>query len=230
MRSLAAIDPGGLAAGLRGVTIIVASDVDNRLLGPDGAAAVFAPQKGATAADVRDLEDGLTRLDTVARRDLGADAADRPGAGAAGGAGFGAMAFLGATVRPGIAYLLDLLGFPDRVAGARLVITGEGSLDRQSLHGKAPVGVARAAARYGVPAIAVAGRCELTGAQLRGGLREARPHRHRTRPRPVHGAGRPAAGTAGRAHRPGRHRPRGRRVSYDLVVRSRRAVLPDGER
>ncbi|NVI90536.1 glycerate kinase, partial [Actinomadura sp. BRA 177] len=87
---------------------------------------------------------------------------------------FGAMAFLGATVRPGIAYLLDLLGFPDRVAGARLVITGEGSLDRQSLHGKAPVGVARAAARYGVPAIAVAGRCELTGAQLReAGLREA---------------------------------------------------------
>ncbi|KAB2383502.1 glycerate kinase, partial [Actinomadura montaniterrae] len=120
-----------------------------------------------SAADVRALERGLARLDEAARRDLGAYAADRPGAGAAGGTGFGAMAFLGATVRPGIAHLLDLLGFPARVAGARLVITGEGSLDRQSLRGKAPVGVARAAARHGVPAIAVAGRCALTGEQLR---------------------------------------------------------------
>ncbi|GAA2137794.1 glycerate kinase [Actinomadura napierensis] len=167
LRSLASIDPGGLPSRLRGVTVVVASDVDNRLLGPDGAAGVFAPQKGATAADVRALERGLARLDEVARRDLGAYAAARPGAGAAGGTGFGAMAFLGATVRPGIAYLLDLLGFPARVAGARLVITGEGSLDRQSLRGKAPVGVARAAARHGVPAIAVAGRCALTGEQLR---------------------------------------------------------------
>ncbi|WP_307801259.1 glycerate kinase [Actinomadura violacea] len=167
LRSLASIDPGGLPARLRGVTVVVAGDVDNRLLGPDGAAAVFAPQKGATAADVRALERGLARLDAVARRDLGAYAADRPGAGAAGGTGFGAMAFLGATVRPGIGYLLDLLGFAARAAGARLVITGEGSLDRQSLRGKAPVGVARAAARLGVPAIAVAGRCALTGEQLR---------------------------------------------------------------
>jgi glycerate kinase len=167
LRSLASIDPGGLPSRLRGVTVVVASDVDNRLLGPDGAAAVFAPQKGASAADVRALERGLARLDEIARRDLGAYAADRPGAGAAGGTGFGAMAFLGATVRPGIAHLLDLLGFPARVSGARLVITGEGSLDRQSLRGKAPVGVARAAARHGVPAIAVAGRCALTGEQLR---------------------------------------------------------------
>ncbi|KAB2369593.1 glycerate kinase, partial [Actinomadura montaniterrae] len=97
LRSLASIDPGGLPSRLRGVTVVVASDVDNRLLGPDGAAAVFAPQKGASAADVRALERGLARLDETARRDLGAYAADRPGAGAAGGTGFGAMAFLGAT-------------------------------------------------------------------------------------------------------------------------------------
>ncbi|HEX2313270.1 MAG TPA: glycerate kinase, partial [Thermomonospora sp.] len=113
------------------------------------------------------LERGLARLAAVARRDTGVFAAERPGAGAAGGAGFAAMAFLGATVRPGIDFLLDLVGFADRVAGARLVITGEGSLDRQSLRGKAPVGVARAAAGHGIPVVAVAGRRALTGEQLR---------------------------------------------------------------
>ncbi|GAA2572602.1 glycerate kinase [Actinomadura fulvescens] len=167
LRSLASIDTAGLAERLRGVTVIVASDVDSPLLGPDGAAAVFGPQKGASLRQVRTLESGLSRLEAVARRELGAFAADRPGSGAAGGVGFGAMVFLNATVRPGIAYLLELLGFAERVAGARLVITGEGSLDRQSLRGKAPVGVARAAAKAAVPAVAVSGRRALTGEQLR---------------------------------------------------------------
>ena len=101
------------------------------------------------------------------------------------------MAFLGASLEPGIAYLLDLLGFADALHGAALVITGEGSLDRQTLRGKAPIGVARAAVRASVPVVAVAGRRLLTAttapARLRAGLR---PHRPRTRPGAVHGRGR----------------------------------------
>jgi glycerate kinase len=167
LQRLATIEPGDLADRLAGVEVIVASDVDNPLLGPEGAAAVFAPQKGACPSQVRYLEQGLARLETVARRRLGVYAATRPGAGAAGGAGYGAMAFLSATIRPGIALLLDLLGFADQMGGARLVITGEGSLDRQTLRGKAPFGVALAAARSGVPVVAVSGRRSLTGEQLR---------------------------------------------------------------
>jgi len=166
LRDLDRIEPGGLAARLSGVTVVVASDVDSPLLGEDGAAHVFGPQKGAGPADVDLLEQGLARLDTVVRRDLGTEAADRPGAGAAGGAGFGALVFLDATVEPGITYLLDLLGFEDHLAGARLVITGEGNLDRQTLRGKAPAGVARAAASAGVPVIAVSGRDILSAAEL----------------------------------------------------------------
>lgn len=164
LRDLDRIEAGGLP---RGVAVVVASDVDSPLLGADGAAEVFGPQKGAGPDDVRALEEGLARLDAVVRRDLGVEAAGRPGAGAAGGAGFGAMAFLAATVEPGIAHLLDLLGFAGHLEGARLVITGEGALDRQTLRGKAPAGVARAAGRAGVPVIAVAGRSLLSADELR---------------------------------------------------------------
>jgi glycerate 2-kinase len=163
LRDLDRIDATGL---IRGVTVVVASDVDSPLLGEHGAARVFGPQKGAGPADVEILEEGLASLAAVARRDLAVDAAERPGAGAAGGTGFGAMAFLDATVEPGITYLLDLLGFADRLPGARLVITGEGALDQQTLRGKAPAGVARAAAHAGVPVIAVAGRTLLTEEEL----------------------------------------------------------------
>jgi glycerate 2-kinase len=174
LRDLDAIDPGGLAERLRGVTVVVASDVDSPLLGPDGAAEVFAPQKGAGPEQVRTLESCLARLAAVVRRDLGVDVAGRPGAGAAGGAGFGAMAFCSATVEPGTAYLLDLLDFAGHLAGARLVITGEGGLDAQTLRGKAPAGVARAAEAAGVPVVAVAGRCLLTEERLReAGIRRA---------------------------------------------------------
>jgi glycerate kinase len=93
--------------------------------------------------------------------------AGAPGAGAAGGVGFAALAFLHADIRPGIEYLLDLLGFGALVEGARLVITGEGSLDEQSLRGKAPIGVAQAAAKAGVPVVAVCGRRTLTDAELK---------------------------------------------------------------
>ncbi|MEU4224620.1 glycerate kinase [Nonomuraea sp. NPDC026600] len=165
---------------MSGVEVVVASDVDNPLLGPHGAAAVYGPQKGATLEDVPVLERALARLAAVATRTHGLagavehddvprpmGVAGAPGAGAAGGVGFAALAFLHAEVRPGIDYLLDLLGFGEHVKGARLVITGEGSLDEQSLRGKAPIGVAQAAARAGVPVVAVCGRRTLSDAELR---------------------------------------------------------------
>ncbi|MFD1535955.1 glycerate kinase [Nonomuraea guangzhouensis] len=165
---------------LSGVEVVVASDVDNPLLGPHGAAAVYGPQKGATLEDVPVLERALSRLAAVATRTHGLagavehddvprpmGVAGAPGAGAAGGVGFAALAFLHAEVQPGIDYLLDLLGFGEHVKGARLVVTGEGSLDEQSLRGKAPIGVAQAAARAGVPVVAVCGRRTLSDAELR---------------------------------------------------------------
>jgi glycerate 2-kinase len=165
---LGRIDLSGLW-DLAGTDIVVAADVDNPLLGEHGAAAVYAPQKGASAQDVRFLEDGLARWADVAEQALGRTRRHVPGAGAAGGLGFAALAFLGATPRRGIDLMLDLLSFADRLAGARLVITGEGALDGQTLHGKAPAGVARrtATAAPGLPVVAVAGTCSLTATQLR---------------------------------------------------------------
>jgi glycerate kinase len=176
----AELPPGGAAltrlhridlSGLRvpdGTDFVVATDVDNPLLGDRGAAAVYSPQKGASAQDVRYLEDGLGRWADVAEQALGQVRRHDRGAGAAGGLGFAALAFLDATMRPGIEVMLDLLSFTDQLPGARLVVTGEGALDTQTLHGKAPAGVARmtAAAAPGLPVIAVAGVCSLTTAQL----------------------------------------------------------------
>jgi glycerate 2-kinase len=166
LRNLHTLDLRGLP-DLSSVEIIVASDVDNPLLGRHGAAAVYGPQKGASLQDVRILEAGLRRWADLAEAANRRAVRDKPGAGAAGGTGFGALAFLGARIEPGISYLLDLLGFAEKARGALLVITGEGSLDAQTLRGKAPVGVARAAARVGTPVVAVAGRRGLTGEQLR---------------------------------------------------------------
>jgi len=156
-------------ADLSGVEFLLASDVNNPLLGPSGAAAVYGPQKGASPRDVKLLEAGLARWADVAEEACGATARDAPGAGAAGGLGFAALLFLGARMRPGIELLLEMLSFGEQLDGARLVITGEGSLDAQSLHGKAPVGVARAAAAHDppVPVVAVAGICSLSPAQQR---------------------------------------------------------------
>lgn len=167
LRDLHAIVPGDLPDRLAGITVIVASDVDNPLLGPDGTAGTFGPQKGADWHEIGVLEDGLARLDEITRRDLGRAVADRPGAGSAGGSGYGAMAFLGATVESGISYLLDLLRLPVHLNDARLVITGEGSLDWQTLRGKAPAGVARLAARSQAPVVAVCGQQSLTETELR---------------------------------------------------------------
>jgi glycerate kinase len=167
---VAALDLSGLHPALRSCSLTIATDVDNPLTGPSGAAEVYGPQKGATPAQVRELAGGLRRWAAVVASATGTETAtdwsQAPGSGAAGGVGFAARAVLGAEPRPGIGLVLDLVGFDAALAGAALVVTGEGSLDTQSLSGKAPVGVAWAAARRGIPVVAVAGRSTLTAAQL----------------------------------------------------------------
>lgn len=158
LAGLIAVEPSGLDPRIGSIRMLVASDVDNPLLGPDGAAAVFGPQKGAGPGQVAVLERGLRRWAELTAAVTGKDLAGAPGAGAAGGTGFAALAYLGATLVPGASVVLNLVGFDAAVDGASLVVTGEGSLDRQTLSGKAPLGVARAAARRGVPVIAVAGQ------------------------------------------------------------------------
>jgi glycerate 2-kinase len=160
------LDLSGFDPRVAGTEFVVASDVDNPLLGPYGAAAVYGPQKGASAAEVALLDAALARWAAAARAATGVDAAGVPGAGAAGGVGFAAVLFLGAELRSGIEYLLDLLEVRSALPGARLVVTGEGSLDEQTLRGKAPAGVAAAARAAGVPAVAVAGRNTLPASVL----------------------------------------------------------------
>jgi glycerate 2-kinase len=163
------VDVASLDPRLAETRVIVASDVDNPLLGPRGAAAVYGPQKGATSAHVELLDAALFYWSELVAEAMPASAGirDRPGAGAAGGVGFAAMAILGAELQPGIELILDLVRFRDHLPGARLVVTGEGSLDEQTLSGKAPAGVAAAAAEAGVPVLAVCGRRALTDDQLR---------------------------------------------------------------
>ncbi|GHH52346.1 glycerate kinase family protein [Lentzea cavernae] len=148
-----------------GVDLVLASDVDNPLLGPSGAAAVYGPQKGASPEQVEILE---ARLADFAAR-IGPEHASLPGAGAAGGIGFAALAVLGARFRPGIEVVLELAGFAEAVADASLVVTGEGSLDAQTRHGKAPYGVVKASGD--VPVVAVAGQCSVEPGDL--GLKAA---------------------------------------------------------
>jgi glycerate kinase len=172
---LARIDTAGLDPRIAKVRVTVAADVDNPLVGPYGAAAVYGPQKGASPEDVLLLDSALRRYARVLASDLGVDLADVPGAGAAGGLGAGAIAFLGAELRSGIDLVLDLIGFHQEVEGADLVITGEGKIDFQSLRGKAPVGVARAAGEHGVPVVALGGLVEVAEQELRAaGIEEAR--------------------------------------------------------
>lgn len=151
------IDLSGLDPRLAEVELLVACDVDNPLTGPRGAAAVYGPQKGATPEDVVLLDRALTRMADVMARDLGRDVRERPGAGAAGGLGAGFLGFLGARLRPGIEVVIEATGLEQQLAGAGLVISGEGRTDGQTLAGKVPLGVARAAARYGVPVVVISG-------------------------------------------------------------------------
>jgi glycerate 2-kinase len=168
LRDVAALDLAGLHPALRGASVVLATDVVNPLTGPDGAAEVYGPQKGATPDQVRELDRGLRRWAAVVAAATGNDQSQAPGAGAAGGVGFAALTVLGAERRLGIDVILDLLDFRAALDGTDLVITGEGSLDTQTLAGKAPVGVAQAAARRGIPVVAVAGRSTLTEDELAG--------------------------------------------------------------
>lgn len=165
---LVTVDASAVDPRLAEASIILATDVDNPLLGPNGAAAVFGPQKGATPADVAELDAALEHYAALIADAFGAaGAAAASGAGAAGGAGFAAVAALGAERRSGIDVVLDFTGLRERLAGADLVVTGEGSIDEQSLGGKTPVGVAIAAAEASVPVIAVCGRSGLDDERLR---------------------------------------------------------------
>jgi len=161
------LDLGSLPKRMAGVDVTVACDVDNPLTGTTGAAAVYGPQKGAGADDVRLLDDALGHWADVVAAATGEDHRQAPGAGAAGGVGFAAIALLGAELRSGIELVLDLVGFADRLAAADLVVTGEGSLDAQTLHGKAVAGVAASARAHGVPVVAVCGRNALDAESLR---------------------------------------------------------------
>ena len=161
------LDLDGLDGRLADATVVVACDVDNPLAGPSGAAAVYGPQKGASPSTVALLDRALGHWADLVAAATGRDLRNLPGAGAAGGLGFGAAALLGAEVRSGVEMLLDLSGFARTVAGADLVIVGEGSLDEQSLRGKGPVGVAAAAARAGARVVAVAGRSTVAAGDAR---------------------------------------------------------------
>ena len=154
---LDSVELEGLHPGLREATIIAATDVTNPLCGPDGASAVFGPQKGANQEMVRELDAALANYARVVTRDLGRDVSEEPGAGAAGGLGAGLMAFTGATLQSGIDMVCEVLGFDALLEGADLVITGEGRADHSTIFNKAPVGVARHAHARGVPTVLLAG-------------------------------------------------------------------------
>ncbi|MEK3732967.1 glycerate kinase [Paenibacillus sp. FSL M8-0334] len=151
------VDMSGLDARLAGVRIEVACDVDNPLTGPRGASAVFGPQKGATPDMVQLLDRNLSHFADVAEQALGKTFREKEGAGAAGGLGAGLIAFLNADLRRGIDIVLNASRFEDIVRDADLVITGEGRIDRQTIYGKTPIGVAKAAKKYDVPVIGIAG-------------------------------------------------------------------------
>ena len=151
------IDTSGIVDQIAGAEIIAATDVTNPLCGPTGASAVYGPQKGASPELVAELDAALLNFARVVSRDIGRDVLDIPGAGAAGGLGAGLMAFAGAKMRSGIDMVCQVLDFDSHLAGADLVITGEGRADRSTVFDKAPVGVARHARAHGVPTVLLAG-------------------------------------------------------------------------
>ncbi|MDR3410444.1 MAG: glycerate kinase [Formivibrio sp.] len=151
------IDISNLDARLGQCKIEVACDVTNPLIGPKGASAIFGPQKGATPELVALLDANLAHYCNLITRDIGIDICYTPGAGAGGGMGAAALAFLKADLRPGIEIVVKAAGLEKAMQGADLVITGEGRIDSQTIHGKTPIGVAKAAKRFGIPVIGIAG-------------------------------------------------------------------------
>ncbi len=151
------LDAAAFDAGWRSISLMVACDVTNPLTGPQGASYIYGPQKGADAKAVRELDQALAHLAEIIERDLGKRVADVPGAGAAGGAGAGLIAFLDAKLVPGAPLVVDASGFDQALPGARLVITGEGRVDGQTAFGKAPGEVAKRARAAGIPTLLLAG-------------------------------------------------------------------------
>ena len=157
LADLRRIDMSGLDERAIGARFSVACDVSNPLTGPEGASAVYGPQKGATPDMVEQLDAALSNLARVVERDIGASIDTVPGSGAAGGLGGGMMAFLGGSLRAGVDIVLDHVGLDEELEGADLVITGEGQLDFQTVYNKAPIGVARRAKQRNIPVIAICG-------------------------------------------------------------------------
>ena len=154
---LAALDATNLDPRLKTVRVTIASDVDNPLCGTQGASAIFGPQKGATPAQVRQLDEALGHFADSVTLTMGHDFRNSKGSGAAGGLGFAAHSFMKARFRPGVEVIAELSDLVKAVDGASLVVTGEGRMDAQTLHGKTPMGVAQIAKRLSVPVIAIAG-------------------------------------------------------------------------
>jgi glycerate kinase len=160
LAELTRIDVAEVSRQRSAIQVLVACDVTNPLCGPKGASAVYGPQKGATPGMVKVLDRNLRRYARIVERDIldsPSKLHDRPGAGAAGGLGFGLRAFLDARLERGIELVLDLLDFDSAVRDADLIVTGEGAIDEQTVHGKVPSGVAQRARRFGVPVIAIGG-------------------------------------------------------------------------
>ena len=157
LAKLHSLDLSGLDPRVQGLEILVACDVDNPLCGPRGASAVFGPQKGATPAMVEELDKALAHYGSIAQKTTGRDCMDVAGAGAAGGLGAGLLFFTPARLQPGIVIVLETLKFESLLQGASFVITGEGHSDFQTAYGKAPVGVAHAAKRHGLPVFCLSG-------------------------------------------------------------------------
>jgi len=166
LAGLARIETDRLDRRLADVRLEIASDVRNPLCGLNGASAIYGPQKGASPADVRELDAALAHFADVAAATTGADVRDVPGAGAAGGFGGGFLALAHAVLRPGAELVLDVLDFERQLSGADLVVTGEGRLDKQTLSGKAPFAVAAAARGLGIPVVAVAGALDAPADEL----------------------------------------------------------------
>ena len=164
------VDATALDARLSGVEIVIASDVDNPLFGERGAARVYAPQKGASSDVVEALDEGLGSYHEAVREAVGEDYSEVPGAGAAGGLGYGLMALLGARMESGVELVFRYLDFERRAQGSDLIVTGEGRLDRQTLMGKAPSGVLEVGRRLGISVIAVGGGVEDEELLLEGGF------------------------------------------------------------
>jgi len=164
---LSTIDMSHLDSRLSDVSVDIACDVDNPLLGKHGATAIFGPQKGATPDMGLVLEENLTHYASVLKIDLGKDVANIPGSGAAGGLGAGLLAFLNAKLKRGVDVVIEAVQLDNMMKGASLAVTGEGKLDHQTAYGKTPMGVAKIAKKHGVPVIGIAGMIEMENVQMK---------------------------------------------------------------